>query len=488
MSFTLSDLPTLSEVTDRVTAIAESATGVITSENAVGALARRVLGSDVTHWADSLEAQRDADAERDALDVGGNSRGDIESSVVMDSFDSMTHEEMVVRTDQISAQSIEAIASAWSSVSNRLAPAIEAFRATIESAIGSGWEGSAAEAASAGVRSSSADLGVLAESAQEVSRKLDEAIIGFVQTQRMMPPAEGESGFLASLAGVLKPTELLIKGMMFDRSEQREEALAVLKTVYAPTVRQADSGFPQLRLAVDPTTGTPADTGASGIGGFGQAIVGADVFDGSGDAGGPGSEAGSGTAGDFAGAAESGAAESGATSEPEGVVAQAQGDPNGAGAADDAWTAPAAAGGDTRTVASGHASGGAGSGASSPSSGLPAVGAGAGSAAGSGGSGVGTGGFGAGGGGTGVVGVPGGGTGVPSGVGSSAGTGTAGAATGGTAAGRAGAPGMGMAPAARGAGRDDDIEHTTPGYLVTVDNGNAIVGDLPLVAPPVLGA
>jgi len=44
----------------------------------------------------------------------------------------------------------------------------------------------------------------------------------------------------------------------------------------------------------------------------------------------------------------------------------------------------------------------------------------------------------------------------------------------------------GMAPG-RGQGQDEDNVHDTPGYLVTVENGNALVGDLPMVSPAVLG-
>ena len=35
--------------------------------------------------------------------------------------------------------------------------------------------------------------------------------------------------------------------------------------------------------------------------------------------------------------------------------------------------------------------------------------------------------------------------------------------------------------------RDDGGSRRTPGYLITVDNGNEFIGPLPKVAPPVLG-
>lgn len=41
-------------------------------------------------------------------------------------------------------------------------------------------------------------------------------------------------------------------------------------------------------------------------------------------------------------------------------------------------------------------------------------------------------------------------------------------------------------PGTRGRGDDDD-EHKTPSYLVNVHNGNALIGKIDKVAPPVIG-
>ena len=48
--------------------------------------------------------------------------------------------------------------------------------------------------------------------------------------------------------------------------------------------------------------------------------------------------------------------------------------------------------------------------------------------------------------------------------------------------------GPGMMPGAAGARRqDDETEHKIPDYLITEENANALVGNLPKTAPPVLG-
>ena len=56
------------------------------------------------------------------------------------------------------------------------------------------------------------------------------------------------------------------------------------------------------------------------------------------------------------------------------------------------------------------------------------------------------------------------------------------------AAGKAGAAGMGGmgGQGAKGQG-DEDKEHKSADYLVTEENTNEIIGDMPMVAPPTIG-
>ena len=108
----------------------------------------------------------------------------------------------------------------------------------------------------------------------------------------------------------------------------------------------------------------------------------------------------------------------------------------------------------------------------------------------SGGSGGGVGGGGVGGSGSGGFGSSAGGsTGVGGGVGAGggAGAGAGGSAVGGAAAGARGAAGGGMGAGGRGAKGQDGYEHDTPSYLITEENGSELVGELPKVAPAVIG-
>jgi hypothetical protein len=153
--------------------------------------------------------------------------------------------------------------------------------------------------------------------------------------------------------------------------------------------------------------------------------------------------------------------------------------------------------------AGGYGAGGSGSGGSGRS-GFGAGGYGAGGFGAGGTTGYGAGGFGGGGsgygggsgsGGSGSGGA--GGTGRGLGAGPGAGYGSAGsgggpAGAGGSAAttagGRAGSSGMSGMGGGRGGKGEDDYEHNTPSYLITEENGSELVGEMPAVAPPVIGA
>ncbi|NLG56385.1 MAG: hypothetical protein GX542_12205 [Rhodococcus sp.] len=73
--------------------------------------------------------------------------------------------------------------------------------------------------------------------------------------------------------------------------------------------------------------------------------------------------------------------------------------------------------------------------------------------------------------------------------GAAGGAGLAGGAAGGAAAGRGMGMGGGMmGGGAGGRGGDKDKEHKTADYLVTLENGNELIGKMPPMAPPVIGA
>ncbi|MGW0177335.1 hypothetical protein ACWDUM_26235 [Rhodococcus sp. NPDC003322] len=422
---------------------------------------------------------------------------------VEESFDSMSHEQIMASVDRMDPAAVSASAQGWTAIGSALAEGLAGFKSAILGEIGAGWEGvaaaSAAKATDAYVKASDQ----LAAAGSLVGSKVAEAATGITQVKATVPPPEHTS-LAEKVFNFVSPEAAMIKGLLHERNEAREQAVQIMKTVYSPVMRQADTQVPTLPSPTSVTDGAATgnsggdvtDTkGSAGYGDTGYGTPGAaDAGETFAPAGGttPGTGTGTGTGtGAGTGAETADAAASDPYDESSSNPGNADSFAAGQGAdsafaqtdPSSVWTRPAGAGVDGAVPGSGGYGAGTGTpGAAGVGSGGAHGGVGSG---GVGGGGVGSGGVGSGtgggsfGGGTGTVGVPGG----PAAAGSAA----APAAAAG-AAGRPGMPGAGMMPAgARGRG-DDDTEHATPGYLVNVDNGNDLVGNLPLVAPPVLGA
>ncbi|QNG18156.1 hypothetical protein G4H71_03200 [Rhodococcus triatomae] len=248
---------------------------------------------------------------------------------------------------------------------------------------------------------------------------------------------------------------------------RRDEALEAINTIYPPGVKGTDGSvpvFPPLKDVVEPPDPGADPRGRPFTGGTG---------------GGSGGTSGGGSGGvpvdptgDISGDVGTGVDPSGPSPTDSGVSGL---DPS---------TAPQLGGDPASTAA---ASAGA------PLGGGPGAGIGADGfrpSGGGGGGGLGAAGTGGAGGGLGGGGLLGG---VPGGQPGAGGTAPAsGARPGamGAAPGRGMGGGMGGmmgAPGARGGGSDDK-EHKTPDYLVTLDNGNELIGKLPTTVPPVIGA
>jgi hypothetical protein len=404
--------------------------------------------------------------------------GEFDANVYVDeNFDSLSHEAIMAAVEPMNPAVVTASAEGWTAIGAALSVGLNDFKVAVMGEIGSGdaarWAGIAADSAKEATERYVTASDQLAAAGSLVGTKVEEAATAITQVKATMPPPV-ELGFLS------RPHDFVlsafgIKGPMHEASEAHQQAIHIMKTVYSPVMRQADTRVPTLPSPVS-VTGGPGSGGDGGTGGGGAGGGGgtgtwpadqegprnADVDT---AAGTPGSESGSaqGTgdaaAGDDATAANPNELAGGSDDRSE-VRAAGLG-PDGSG--------PAVGGAGVGSPGSG---GGSGSGYGSTTPGHGSGGAGS---AGSGyaGTGPGSGGYG----GSGVVAAPGGGQ-VP-----------AASAAGAGAAGKPGAPGAGMMPPAAGRGQgDSDAEHDTPAYLVNADNGNDLVGTLPLVAPPVLGA
>ncbi|MFD4368455.1 hypothetical protein [Rhodococcus sp. NPDC058521] len=429
-----------------------------------------VTGSDISGWAESRVAQNEGNHQRadlygEANRIAGEfGLGTLPPTVITESFEAMSHQDIKAKVDSIQPGPVFESSQMWRAAEQDATELITDFQEAIASITASDWQGEAASNAQAAIARYAGESAKLGGAFTLVGNKMEEAYTGFAQVKAQLPEPDTGTSFGDFVRGgiglIANPGSVV--NMVDGNDDARQEAIRVMNTVYTPVVQQADTGVPMLPAAVDPTdpsTGTPGTPGGPGIGpSGGPDISGPSAAPGSPAAGFPQSTAPASTA----------PSSIGPTAQPpiapaSAVPAAASGLP-GSGVGQDSarnpFVAPAAAG-----LGGGSGSGSLGSGSA--------------------GRGVGTGGVGTGGGfGSGASAAPLGAPQKPGAV--SPGQASGARAAGGAGAGRMGMGGAMMPPGARGKG-DDDTEHKTPDYLVNVQNGNELIGDLPRGAPPVLG-
>ncbi|MDI9929025.1 PPE domain-containing protein [Rhodococcus sp. IEGM 1354] len=418
-------------------------------------------------------------------------RGDYEPNevTITEPFEVMSHEDIAGMVGSLAIGPIATSSQNWNDLSAAAGSGSDGFRTGIEAAMASGWSGPMSDAVRGGVGDYVSSASALATSMSLIGNKLLEAHAGFEQTKSRMPPVVASES--STLIGSLLPVPFATKTATAVQEEQQNEARRIMRSVYVPGVVLSDTNVPVL-----PTAHNPVDGGGGGsTGGWAGGFPAGSFPAGS---GGATSGGGAGSAGTVDPEAQSAAQQTGA-----GAAAPGQSGPGVSGSSPSGTLPPADRSGETRAAAAG------GPGTGSAPGGLGSnVGAGGSSGAGSlggGQSGSGYGGSGYGGSGYGGSSFNGSGGGSGGGMGSGAGyggsvlgspigsSGSSGGPGGASAAaaGRAGAhgmPGVGGMGAAGGRGTgDNDGEHATPGYLIDVGNGSELIGDLPLVAPPVLG-
>lgn len=445
--------------------------------------------------------QQFADAlKRDFATRAGYSAQFDSNPVADDPFDAMSHEDIWAKAGSLDPATIDQTSNNWRALGFEAARSAAAFSKQIADQIGTNWQGPAADAAGQGVQKYANSSVELMLSADTLATKVMESYGGVTSTKAMLPPPVPYAGGEKILDVLTWGTRTFLPGDMKSiqhaHEEAEEAARSVMKTQYAPVIRQAAVQVPVLPPAVNPLNGTDTPITSPGLrvdprmdstplpySGLGSDGSGSGVS----GQGTPGQgTAGQGTSGTAPGATDS-QAQSQTRATPQDTATQASNwaPSESPSAGQQAGSGTSGPGGQGTSGPGGQSAGSQGAGSNStsgsPYGGSTATGQGTqGGRSASGGTG---GRFGGAGGGSALGSAQGGG------LGSSAG----GVASGGAAAaGRVGAPGMGgmggMAPVGGrgGAGGDDDV-HATPGYLIDAVNGDALIGSLPLVAPPVLG-
>ncbi|NLU84613.1 hypothetical protein [Rhodococcus sp. HNM0569] len=406
--------------------------------------------------AGSAEREKTNSSVRQLID-----NGDLETDEpyisTMESFQGFTHEEISAKVSAIAPSTINELATRYRQLATSIDIGWELLH--LQMTLGRGWTGDAATAATSSIAELSQPAARMRSALQSVGLKLDALSSAASDLKASIPqPSLSSTAPLALLSGSSVMAEETA------REEARQTAIRAMEAVYVPNYTSAGTNVPGFGRAPE----GPGDAGP-GVGGIGSGGVG-------GLGGGAGG--GAGAAGD---AAAGGAAEAGA----------GQGDPNAAA--------------QTQAASANGAEGlGQGSGLGRPDAASTSAASTGANPNGQAGSGAHGGGAGAGGG---AYGVGGGGSAArrkderENQNGAMMGAVPPGAAAGAAAAAAAGSakpsslarPGMGMGmpmmgAGARGAKGEDDTEHETPSYLVNVENGNELIGDIEPVSPPVIGA
>ncbi|MDG3011297.1 hypothetical protein G4X40_14165 [Rhodococcus sp. D2-41] len=415
----------------------------------------------------------------------------------MDPFNSWTAQQIYDKVTVLQTGAMHDVAQEWGSIGADLHNSVFTMGQDAKAAIEGQWTGTAAEAALAGISAHAADANRLGDDFDMIKIKAETTATAIDATK----PAIPNPALLGPAPDPLALAGLGLKQWNTAQQEATIEARMAMNSVYAPAMYEADISVPKIAQPTDPVDGPPASApaafgggGATGgsLGGPLPGVVGGggggQAPDGGGAAGGQSPMSGDGSAvGSVPGSPGAGSGD---------ATASATGSPFGSPSDSGSFGQPAstASAGLSPVSPDGFGAGGTGLGGSGMG------GSGFGGAGGGGGS---VGGFGSIGGGGGLGGVSGGfgGAMMPP-LSGSGGSGSVGGGAGRVGVvGESAVSGVGTAPArgatkssttamphgARSGGGDDDEEYRPATYLVSIDNGNKLIGELPMVVPPVIG-
>ncbi|NLE82140.1 MAG: hypothetical protein GX610_21690 [Rhodococcus sp.] len=379
-----------------------------------------------------------------------------------DVFAGMSRDEMLGNVGNLNSQVITALGDTYMDIATEFGLAWALLKLK-NIAGGQQWTGAAADAANAAVDRLSTPVSDTHASFQTIGLKMRQASSAAgdvkLQVESLLSGNQGMPLLMSSADAAAQRAQ---------REQDRLEAARILETTYKPAFVDSGTNVPSIK----PPPEIPGVDGSGSGFGSGWGSGGAPTGPGAGAPGVGGPDA-----------STAGAPEAGAPGTLEGAGQEAT-----AG-----LTSQAPVGADTPSATTAASAMPSGLGAGAPSSlggSIPgaATGLGGGSGVGGGaaGGGFGGGGFAAGG----PNGRP-----IFSPPAPSAGAAGSAAPTSSAASGAAAKPGAGRAPMmgmpmgrGAGGGQDGDTEHKTPDYLINIENGNELIGDIARVAPPVIGA
>ncbi|MFX0579643.1 hypothetical protein, partial [Nocardia nepalensis] len=175
----------------------------------------------------------------------------------MEHFESMKHEEIYAKTQQIDAAQILNASVTWMEVAGTLASSFPLTRTGSDRVMNSmAWEGAAADAAYASARSYADSVDELAAIMGQVGARLG-AVAAAAEAVKIAAVPPGNSGPIGTVARLLEAANVINAQMA--QEALRQEAVLAMNMIYKPAYQMAGTAVPALPTPPS-LPGTPGAT------------------------------------------------------------------------------------------------------------------------------------------------------------------------------------------------------------------------------------
>lgn len=198
---------------------------------------------------------------------GPNSDGGTESAQIpMEDFNTWSHRQIKNASDAFDPEKALGVSNDWNTLSSGFNSALETFNTTFNTAVEGTWTGLGAEAATQGVANYKSHAEKVADGMALMATKPAEAETAMTQVKALMPEP-------LSVKEPQEQTQTEYYRYYADQAEankKEEEARMIMRTVYSPVFKQASDGIPALPPAPDlasgpaPQTTQPSSTWGAG--------------------------------------------------------------------------------------------------------------------------------------------------------------------------------------------------------------------------------
>ncbi|WP_040795049.1 hypothetical protein [Nocardia higoensis] len=162
----------------------------------------------------------------------------------MEHFESMSHEEIYAKTQQIDAGEILRASGVWLEAAATVAGAMPLTRAAADRVMNSmEWEGAAADAAYASTRSFAESVEELTAVMGQVGARLG-AVAAAAEAVKLAVVPPGDSGPIGAIARLLEAAKVIDAQMV--QEALRQEAVLAMNMIYKPAYSAAGTGVPAL--------------------------------------------------------------------------------------------------------------------------------------------------------------------------------------------------------------------------------------------------